>query len=91
MAKARFYHVYIVCRRGVRLSTVEKKMDLAIDWFRYDKKNYIVYSTSETDKLQRRLQPLVSPDGNLFICELNVNNHNGWMTQNFWDWLTELR
>lgn len=90
MAKARYYHVYIVGKKGVKLENIQKKMDLALGWFRYDRKNWIVYSTSDINKWMSRLQPLVKPDGSLFICAFDVTYHNGWMTEDFWKWIKDL-
>ncbi len=91
MANGKFYHVYLSPKFGVSMNTIEKKMNLALDWFKYDKNNWIVYSTSSMEKLMTRYKPLVEPSGSLFICEINIKNRNGWMNKNFWDWLKKNR
>jgi len=88
---ATFYHIYIKPKEGISLEDVEKKMNLALDWFRYDRNCYVVYSTSDTDKWLERLKPLFYPKGRVFISELNIRNRNGWMTKDFWDWLKKKR
>lgn len=88
---ATYYHIYIKPKDGISLEEVEKKMNLALDWFRYDSTCYVVYSTSNTDKWIERLKPLVDPKGRLFICELNIQKRNGWMTRDFWNWLKKER
>ena len=91
MPKAIFYHIYLVPKEGVDNDTIEKKIDLSLDWFKYDKSMWIVYSTSDVKKWQTRLKPLVEPTGNLFICEINPKNRNGWMSKSFWEWLKKKR
>ena len=91
MARGKFYHVYLVPKSTLTLSEIEKKMDLALDWFKYDKLNWVVYSSATMDKLSARYKPLVQPDGRLFICELNPSNRNGWMSKDFWTWLKKDR
>lgn len=84
---ADFYHIFIQPKKGVTTDEVEEKMNLAIDWFRFTRNVWIVYTTSDEDKWQRRLKPLVKPEGSLFICRLNISLRNGWMTRDFWDWI----
>ena len=91
MSKAVFYQIYVVPKEGISYETIEKKIDLGLDWFKYDKALYVVYSTSDVKKWMLRLRPLVEKDGRLFICELNISNRNGWMNRSFWTWLKKKR
>lgn len=91
MAKAKFYQVYLKPKNGIGAVDIEKKMNLALDWFKYDNSNWILYSNSSIEKLMARLKPLCDPDGRLFICELTIENRNGWMSKDFWAWLKKTR
>ena len=91
MPKAVFYHIYIVPKEGISTETVKSKIELSLDWFKYNKSIWIVYSTSDTKKWMTRLKPLVESGGALFICELNTNNRNGWMNKKFWEWIRKER
>jgi hypothetical protein len=91
MAKATFMHIYISPKKDVTREKVEEKINLGLDWYRYTNNIYIVYTTSDITKWQSRLLELVDPDGFMFICEFNINNYNGWMAQNFWDWIMKPR
>ena len=91
MTVATFYHIYISSKPDVAASDVQAKMNLAIDWFRYDPKNWIVYTTSNANKWQLRLRPLADPGGQLFICRLDISDRQGWMNPEFWKWLNEDR
>lgn len=84
-----YLNVYIKPNEDVTTSQIEKKIDLAIDWFRYDKSCYVLYTSSLPDKWFKRLEEFVKPDGKLFICELEINNRQGWMTKEFWNWLNK--
>lgn len=88
---AGFYHIYIRPRKGVTAATVQKQMDLAIDWFRYDDQNWIVYTPSDANKWHSRLRLLVRPNGLLFICRLDTSDRQGWMTKDFWEWMRKTR
>jgi len=83
----KFIHVYIKTTKEVTKSQLEVKLSLAVDWYRYDDNIYIIYTTSSIDKWQQRLLELVKTDGRLFICELQIENRNGWMNKAFWEWL----
>ncbi len=86
---ADFYHVFIQSKVGVSPDQVEEKMNLAVDWFRCTPNVWVLYSTSDEDKWQSRLKPLVVPRGSLFICRLDIANRNGWMSKQFWKWIRD--
>lgn len=88
---SKFIHIYIKPKKGVLREAVEKKISLAVDWYRYDDNLYIVYTTSNISKWQERLLPLVKSDGRLFICELNITQRNGWFNKDFWAWIKKPR
>lgn len=87
----KFLHIYINPKIGISKEEIEKKMSLAVDWYRYDDKLYVVYTTSDVAKWQERLLNFVKDDGRLFICELNIANRNGWLNKDFWAWLKKER
>ena len=91
MAKGKFYHVYLMPKADTSYEQIEKKMNLALDWFKYDKNHWVIYSSATMDKLSARFKPLVEPTGRFFVCELNVSNRNGWMDKGFWAWLNKKR
>jgi len=82
-----FLHIYVSPKDGVSRDQVEKKLNLALDWYRYAKDLYVVYTTSSVDKWKARLIDLVKPGGQLFICKLDVSIRQGWMNKDFWEWL----
>ena len=82
-----FYHVFIRPKKGVSIAEVEEQMNLAVDWFRCTPNEWVLYTTSDEERWQVRLKPLVNPDGSLFICRLDIRHYNGWMTQDFWKWI----
>jgi len=88
---ASYYSIYISTKTGIKSGDVEEKMNLALDWFRLNPSYWVVYSTSDADKWQERLKHLVKPGGNLFICRLDISDHQGWITKKFWEWLKEKR
>ncbi len=86
---AEFLHIYIKQRAGVTRDEVEKTLNIALDWYRYDNKVYVVYTTSDVDKWKERLIDLVKPNGHLFICRLDIKVRQGWMPKAFWNWLRQ--
>jgi hypothetical protein len=86
-----YYIVFIEPNPGTAVEAIQAKMDLAIDWFRITPNLWILYTSSDEDKWQVRLKPLVDPGGALFISLLNIERYNGWMTQKFWDWIEKKR
>ena len=88
---AHFLMIYIDRKNDMTYEGVEKKMNHALDWYRIRKDLWIVYSTSDPEKWYERLESLVKDSGNLFVCQLEVNNRQGWMPKKFWEWLEESR
>lgn len=91
MNKGTFLHIHIAPKSGVSAEKVEEQLNLAVDWYRYTGNSYVVYTTSNVEKWMGRLKPLVDSGGRLLIFEINVNRRNGWMPQDFWDWLKKPR
>ena len=87
----RFLHVYIKPNKESSKEQIETKLNLAIDWYRYANDLYIIYTTSDADKWQERLLQFVEDDGSLFLCQFEINERNGWMSQDFWDWIKKPR
>jgi len=87
MATANFYVIYIKRKSDVELEEVEKKMNLANDWFRVEENLWVVYSTSAPAKWHTRLSPLAKDEGRFFICKLDTTERQGWMGKSFWKWL----
>ena len=87
----KFLHIYIDSRNKFDISEIEKQMNLAVDWYRLDEKLYIVYTTSNISKWQERLIKFGNAGGIFFICQLDLNNRNGWMNKDFWEWLKKSR
>jgi hypothetical protein len=86
-----FFHIFINAKDDVNYESIKKEMDKALDWFKYDSKNWIVYTSSNANKWYERLKKLVEPDGDLFICKLDISDRNGWMEKEFWEWIKKER
>lgn len=84
---ADFYHIYISPGPGISIETVEVKMNLALDWFRYDDKNWVVYTTSDAKKWYARLESLAKPGGHVFIVKIDFSSYYGFMTKELWKWV----
>ncbi len=87
MATAKHYMVYIERKSDVTYRQVKEKIDLSVDWYRLRGNFWILYTTSDEDKWYNRLSPFVKDSGSLFICKLDVEARQGWMTEDFWSWL----
>jgi hypothetical protein len=83
---ADLYHIFIRPHPPNTRAEVEEKLNLALDWFRYQDACYVVETTSDENKWKTRLLPLVEPDGFLFICKLDESHHHGFMKPSFWKW-----
>ncbi|KOY87324.1 hypothetical protein AD998_15240 [bacterium 336/3] len=85
--KKKFLHIYINPKQGVTQNDIEEKMSLALDWYRYDDKIYLVYTSSDASKWQGRLIKFVQGGGRLFISPLDIDSKTGWMEKDFWEFI----
>ena len=83
----KFLHIYISPHKNATQEDVEKKLNLAIDWYRYANGMYVVYTSTSSVAWKARLIDLVKPDGRMLICKLYVSTRKGWMNKDFWEWL----
>lgn len=84
---ARFLHVYVIVQDGKTVEELESKLNIALDWFRYNRGVYVLYTTTAAETWKERLIDLVKPDGALFIAPLDMTEFKGWMTKDFWEWI----
>jgi hypothetical protein len=87
MTSAKFYMIYIDRNKDTTYEQIQKKIDLAVDWYRISEELWIVYTTSNEEKWYSRLKPFVKSRGHTFVCKLDVSHRQGWMTKGFWKWL----
>ncbi|MBS1041463.1 hypothetical protein JK203_11500 [Gluconobacter cerinus] len=88
---AEFYVVHIASENlsDSELSNVEKKFNLAYDWFRVDSGFYILYSSKNSSTWYTRIGKLFETKPNMFFCRLDISDRQGWMTKSFWEWIKE--
>ena len=84
---ADYYHIYVSPKPGVTRAQVENLLNSAIDWYRYDEKNWILYTSSPARTWYSRLQPVIAPGGYVFICKLSLEDYFGFMPKGLWDWV----
>lgn len=84
---ADLYHIFIRPKTGVTEEEVKKKMNLAVDWYKYSEYCWVVKTTSNATKWQTRLKPLVEPKGTLLILKIDPSERQGWIAKGFWEWL----
>jgi hypothetical protein len=86
-----FYVIYVEPNAGVTRQQLEEMLNKALDWYRYNKGHYVVYTSANTDTWYNRLAPLVTPNGYMFICRLDKTAYHGWMPKDFWEWFQKVR
>lgn len=84
-----FLHIFIKPKDGVSEEQVKKKMNLAVDWYKYSDYCWVIKTTSNVAKWQTRLKPLVEPGGTLLIFKIDPSQRQGWIAKSFWEWLKQ--
>jgi hypothetical protein len=88
MAQAQYYHIYLKPKPFVTMQHITPKIDEALDWFRYDDKNWIVYTTTDAKGWYDRLKHLVEPGGFVMICRFSMTDYYGLMDKALWTWIS---
>lgn len=87
---ANLFHIYIRPKPSIKQEEVEAILNKALDWFRYDRGLYILYTTTDVKIWYARLKPLATPGGRVLILPIDWREqHYGWMGKNLWPWLKE--
>ncbi len=85
------YQVSLITKAGIDSKQVEKKFNMALDWFRFNPTFWIIYTSKDAETWNRRLSVFVRPGGTLFICKLDVSDRKGLIPREFWEWLEKDR
>lgn len=82
-------HVLVVnTRSGVTIADVQGRL-VSHAWYRVAPNVWIVQSNFGSAGWVEHLLPLVKPSGTLFVSQLNISDHQGWMDEKFWSWLNQ--
>ena len=94
----KFLHIYINPRSDFTREQIEEKLNLALDWYRYSRTNWIVYTSSDVEVWYSRLKIFVISDsdsdkesGAIFIAPIDIDKCNGFMSKSLWSWLRKKR
>jgi hypothetical protein len=88
---ADFLHMSIVPHEGVTAEQIEERLNKAIDWMRYRRGLYLLYTRYTPQQWNDSLEDLVKPDGILLVVAVDISKRQGWMTKSFWEWLEKER
>lgn len=82
-----FYLVSLIPNEGVSVKQVQEELNKAHDWYRFADNSWIIVTSKSVAIWHRRLSPYAGGDGQVFVCELDIKNRQGWMSNRFWKWL----
>ncbi len=80
------YLVTMTLNPGVTINDVQSAMQPAHSWYRCTPTSWVVCTRENATAWANRLMPYTQPQGTLFVCRLLPTDHQGWMTQEFWNW-----
>jgi len=73
-------------RRPVARTKIEKVFGDA-GWARYAPNCWIVHTDVDPDNLAEQLRAICGKDDSIFVCELKIGNHSGYLQKEIWDWI----
>jgi hypothetical protein len=91
MAKQFLHIAFKFADRNPRIEQLKSQFDKAIDWYRYAPNCWIVWTSSTPEKWYERLKPYVRDDDYMLIVGLNIEERQGWMGEDFWEWIEKKR
>lgn len=58
-------------------------------WARYAPNCWIVSTNESPETLAERIRAVCGTNDSIFVCELNIDNNNGYLNKKIWDWIKE--
>jgi hypothetical protein len=89
---AKFLHIGFSWQGTPKMKELEPTFNNALDWVRYGRDCWIIYTTTDANTWSARIKPLIGPNDSFLISELtNLNTSTGWMPKWVWDWTRKAR
>jgi hypothetical protein len=82
-----FLHVGINFKGKPNTGELKPLFETALDWITYAPNCWILYTTSSTETWYKHLKARLDDKDTFFICELNLNNRQGWLPKDIWQWI----
>jgi hypothetical protein len=61
-----------------------------LNWWHYIESSYIIITDYHiTAKNVSDLVRSLMPNVGIFVCELNLNNYDGWLPKEAWEWINK--
>ena len=57
------------------------------DWQHPLESTWLVYSSQDVNSIYNVIKPNMDNNDLLFICELKIQNRQGWMSKKCWEWI----
>jgi hypothetical protein len=86
-----FYQISIRATPGVTADQIQKKIDVAPDWYRFGDGRWIVWTPATSKSWYDWLEPLIKPSGRITIFRLDMDDYFGYSDNSLWDWLKKSR
>jgi hypothetical protein len=86
-----FYHISIKANSGVSADDIQKKIDVAPDWYRFGDGRWIIWTDADAKSWYNWLEPLAKPNGRITIFRLDLVDYYGWADNSLWEWLKKSR
>lgn len=80
------YLIALVPRAGVSAEDIEKILDSAVDWYRFQRNCWLVKTNNSAQHWVDQLVDYYKPGGQIFMSRVDSSDQQGWMRKAFWDW-----
>lgn len=81
------YVVVMTSDPMVNAASVQSYMTTAHSWYRFAPTSWVICTHEGAQSWSDRLGVFVKPKGNLFVSRLDPSDRQGWMANEFWDWV----
>jgi hypothetical protein len=89
---AKYLHVTVNCyARPVPEEQLTKLFDTSLDWIKYAPNCWILWTTTSPQDWHPYIRRVLHEDDIFLICELNMENRQGWLPRRIWDWIRKER
>jgi hypothetical protein len=85
----RLLHITLNLFRAVEEEELEKTFNKAIDYAHYAPNCWLVLTSSNVERWQGRLMPLLGDNDTLLICEVQPASIHGWIQNWIIEWIVK--
>jgi hypothetical protein len=82
-----FLHISINSENPFTFTRITAILNNASNWIRYMPNNFIIRTRHDPNYWYNKIKPFLKENEYIFITKMDINERQGWLPKNVWDWI----